>query len=174
MFFLVLSSWLTAKCLTSESPPKITVQYFSARVPIKDATINSDIKIINKLNSAKSDSNLLAANANHALSLSPTTLAEQRISITNYVTGNVNQFYFASDQTFHVSGFLNAKGTFNFVLNRSAVGLAQLNFIVGDLAGNNGTLQLDYASDAVGKYRLEVFDRDQNLLGSSQGKFNQQ
>ena len=114
-----------------------------------------------------------AAVLGNAANLAPATLADKTVYATNNVTGNLNQLSFAADNTFSITGYLNDTGTYTFSTYSPESGLAQLTFTGGDLAGDTGSLQLDYATASSGRYLLSIFDSGNNLVGTSRGNFGQ-
>lgn len=106
--------------------------------------------------------------------LSPASLAGTSINTTNQTGANVNQIIFNADNTFQIIGFLNVAGTYEYSTFSPENGMVQLTFTSGNLAGDNGTLQLDYDTPFAGKYRLSVFDNTNTLMGNSTGSFGPQ
>lgn len=103
----------------------------------------------------------------------PASLAGASINTTNHIGTNPNQFTFNGNNTFNITGYLNNAGTYTYSTFSPESGFVQLTFTDGALAGNTGTLQLDYDTTFTGKYRLSVFDNTNTLIGGSRGVFGQ-
>ena len=110
----------------------------------------------------------------NSAAVAPSTLAGVVINTTNSAGNNWNQFGFNLDNTFSITGYLNVTGSYSFATSSLDGGMVQLAFTGGSLAGDTGSLQLDYATASAGRYMLSVFDSTNTLVGTSRGFFGQQ